>query len=109
MEEYVRAILAFLLSADSCIRNLQNTLAQVIAFEHAEKAIDGVVDAVGDVIDGLETAVKDPARHVVVSLLGPLSDVGVENQEALPLDPPAHDLRVVLYSVGRVGRGRVVR
>lgn len=98
----------FLLSFWSLLRlrNLQNALPEVLTLEHAQEAVDGIIDTVGDVVDALETAVGDPLADVLVALFPPADDVGVEDQEALPAKAAAHDLRVVLDPV--VVRRRLV-
>lgn len=58
-----------------------------------------MIHALGDVVDALEAAVGDPLADVLVALLAPLGDVGVEDQEPLPFQAAAHDLPVVLDAV----------
>lgn len=90
------------------VRNLQNTLPQILAFQHTQKAINGVIHTRGDVVDRLETPVGDPFGDVVVTLRSPASDVGVEHDEALVSESLADDGTVVLETVGGAGAAVVI-
>lgn len=87
--------------------NLQQTLTQILPPQHAQEAVNCVLHADGDVVDALQTPFLDPAGHVLIPRPPVLYDVGVEDQEPLPPDAPAHDLAVV-FDARDLRRGRVV-
>ena len=91
------------------IGDLQNTLPEILSLEHTQKPLDGIINSIGNVVDALEAAVRDPLADVLVTLLHPPPDIGIVDQEALPAEPAAHDQTVVLDAVVVVGGLVVVR
>ena len=80
---------------------LQDGLAHVLAVEDADKALGGVVNAVGLVEEDLEGAFLDPLLHTLLVLLGvDGTHVGVGNDEAAHGDALDEHVLDVLDGVG---------
>jgi hypothetical protein len=91
----------------SRILNLQNTLPQIVALQHPQKAIHGIIHPLSNVINGLEAPVLDPFRDILVTSCAVFDDVGIEDEEALPFDA-THDQHGIVFHAVRFGGGGVV-
>ena len=78
------------------IRNLQDTLPEVLALEHSQEALNRIIHTFCDMVDALQASFSNPLAHILVSGFRVRHDVGVEHYEAFPSDPSAYQLRVVL-------------
>lgn len=89
--------------------DLEDSLAEVLALEHADEAIGGLLDAVGDAqVDG-DAAVGDPLAHLLAVLLGVVgTEAGLGDEEALHGDLLADDLEQALDALLLIARGVVV-
>jgi hypothetical protein len=61
------------------IRNLQDTLPQVLALEHSQETLNRIVHAFGNMVDALEASFSNPFAHVLVSGFRVRHDVGIEH------------------------------
>jgi hypothetical protein len=82
------------------IGNLQHRLAKVLPAQHAEEAIDGVIDALCDAQLGLEAALAEPLLQLLlVVLCVPGAHVVVADDEAAHGDALRDDLHEVAQRV----------
>lgn len=78
------------------IRNLDHSLAKVLALQHANEALASIVDTFRNSKLGLETALVQPLLQLLLVLLGVNgTKVLVADKEALYQDPLAHNLQQV--------------
>jgi hypothetical protein len=91
----------------SRILNPNETLAQVLALEHAQESINCIVHAPCAVVLRVESALLNPLGDGVVTSRAMLGDVGIEDQEATPGEAFADNLDVVLQPVS-FGRGSII-
>ena len=89
------------------VRDLQDTLPQIIPPQHPEKTINSILHAHRHMIDALQGSLRNPLRHILVPSLLVLNNVGVEDKKSLPAQTPTHHLAVVLDSWD-LRRGRVI-
>jgi hypothetical protein len=82
------------------LANLQHGLAEVLALEQTNEALAGVVNALGDIHGGLESALAEPLLDLLLVLSSvPGTHVGVTNNETAHGQALGDDLHEVLDRV----------
>lgn len=88
---------------------LEDSLAEVLALEHTNETLSGVVNTLGNVKFGLDTAVSEPLLEVLLVLLViGRAECRVADEETLHLDLLGDEVQETLDTLALVGGGVVL-
>jgi hypothetical protein len=88
---------------------LEDSLAKVLALEHTDETLSSVVNTLGNVKLGLDTAVGEPLLEILlVILVVGRAEIGVRNEETLHLDLLGDEVEQTLDTLALVGGGVVL-